>query len=205
MYQRKTIPGGNSYFPKKIRMKKIAAVQLSTLLLVLLMNFFAAGSLHAQKTTIWIVRHGEKDTAQAQKQDPNLSEAGQQRAKDLFQKIGKEHPSVVYSTERKRTRQTVAHFPAAQQLVIYDSKALPALAQKIRSENKGATVLVVGHSNSLLETIEALGGKRPVPELTEDDYDYLFKVVIDKKGEVKVRYQHYGTPHHGGGGTMISQ
>jgi broad specificity phosphatase PhoE len=186
-------------------MKKIAAVPFTALMIVLLMNLFAAASLRAQTTTIWIVRHGEKDTALAQLQDPNLSIAGQQRAKDLFQKIGSQHPTVVYSTERKRTRQTVAHFPAAKQLVIYDSKALPALAEKIRTENKGATVLVVGHSNSLLETIEALGGKRPVPELTEDDYDYLFKVVIDAKGAISVSYEHYGTPHHGGGGTMISQ
>ncbi|MBL7760204.1 MAG: histidine phosphatase family protein [Sediminibacterium sp.] len=185
--------------------KKIAAVPLIALMVALLMNFYATESLHAQTTTIWIVRHGEKDTALAQRQDPNLSAAGQQRAKDLFQQLRSQQPTIVYSTERKRTRQTVAHFPAAKQLVIYDSKALPSLAEKILTENKGATILVVGHSNTLLETIEALGGKRPVPELTEDDYDYLFKVEIDPKGIISVTYAHYGTPHHGGGGAMISQ
>lgn len=183
-------------------MKKNAAFKFTSLLALLLL---IAGSLRAQNTTIWIVRHGEKDTALAQKQDPDLSEAGRQRAKDLSKKIGRETPSVIYSTDRKRTRQTVVHFNASGKLVIYESKALKAMAEKILTENKGATVLVVGHSNTLLETIEALGGKRPVPELTEDDYDYLFKVVIRKNGTLRVSYEHYGTLHHGGGGAMISQ
>ena len=37
----------------------------------------------AQKTTVWIVRHAEKDTAFINRQDPALTATGQQRALDL--------------------------------------------------------------------------------------------------------------------------
>ncbi|MFC5271490.1 hypothetical protein [Adhaeribacter terreus] len=44
----------------------------------------------------------------------------------------------------------------------------------------------------MLELIEAFKAKRPVPELTESDYNYLFKVTIPEKGEASATFKRYG-------------
>ena len=49
------------------------------LVLLLIIGF----EVTAQKTTVWIVRHAEKDTSFISRMDPDLTAAGQQRALDL--------------------------------------------------------------------------------------------------------------------------
>ena len=67
---------------------------------------------------------------------------------------------------------------------------------------KGKTILLVGHSNTVLETIEALGGQRPVKALSDDDYDYIFKVELESNQPVKVQAFQFGQAHRGGTATM---
>ena len=66
----------------------------------------------AQKTTVWIVRHAEKDTAFVNRQDPDLTATGQQRALDLAAYLQNEPVVKVYSTDTKRTKQTAKYFKA---------------------------------------------------------------------------------------------
>jgi 2,3-bisphosphoglycerate-dependent phosphoglycerate mutase len=80
--------------------------------------------------------------------------------------------------------------------VIYDGKDLTVIANKALTENKGKTALIVGHSNTLIPVIEALKGIAPFEELTDDDYDMLFKVVIDQSGKATVTINRYGVAHH---------
>ena len=131
----------------------------------------------AQKTTVWIVRHAEKDTAYVNRQDPDLTATGQQRALDLATYLQKENIIKVFSTDTKRTKQTAKHVKAP--LEIYNPKNLTGLLEVFNQQVKGKSVLIVGHSNTVLETIEAFGGKRPVTLLTDDDYDYIFKLEIE--------------------------
>ena len=150
----------------------------------------------AQKTTAWIVRHAEKDTAFVNRQDPDLTATGQQRSLDLAAYLQKESVVKVYSTDTKRTRQTAKYFKAP--LEIYNPKNLTALLDLISQNTKGNSVLIVAHSNTVLETIEALGGKRPVTQLTDDDYDYIFKVEIEAGKPAVVSFYHFGQVHRGG-------
>ena len=46
--------------------------------------------------------------------------------------------------------------------------------------DSGKTILICGHSNTLIPIIEALGAKPPVTSISEDAYDNFFKVTIDK-------------------------
>ena len=154
----------------------------------------------AQKTTVWIVRHAEKDTAFVNRQDPDLTATGQQRALDLAAYLQNEAIVKVYSTDTKRTRQTAIYVKAP--IDIYNPKNLTGLLDLITQNANGKSVLIVGHSNTVLETIEALGGKRPVMQLTDDDYDYIFKVEIEAGKLAVVSFYHFGQVHRGGTAAM---
>lgn len=154
----------------------------------------------AQKTTVWIVRHAEKDTAYVNRQDPDLTATGQQRALDLAAYLQNEPFVKIYSTNTKRTKHTAKHVKAP--LEIYNPKNLTGLLDLITQNANGKSVLIVGHSNTVLETIEALGGKRPVPLLTDDDYDYIFKIELEASKSAVVSFYHFGQVHRGGTATM---
>ena len=154
----------------------------------------------AQKTAVWIVRHAEKDTAFVNRQDPDLTATGKQRALDLAAYLQNDTIVKVYSTDTKRTRQTAKHVKAP--LEIYNPKNLSGLLDLITQNANGKSVLIVGHSNTVLETIEALGGKRPVTLLTDDDYDYIFKVEIEAGKLAVVSFYHFGQVHRSGTAAM---
>ncbi|WP_264900411.1 SixA phosphatase family protein [Sediminibacterium sp. TEGAF015] len=174
---------------------------------ILLKLFFAAGlvvfgwiTTVAQSTTVWIVRHAEKDTAFANRANPDLTPVGKQRAMDLATYLQKENIVQVLSTDTKRTVQTAAHIKAPIEL--YNPRSIQMVVEKINTTWKGKTILLVGHSNTVLETIDALGGNRPVALLNDEDYDYIFKVVIDDAGKATATAYQYGQPHRGGNATM---
>jgi broad specificity phosphatase PhoE len=158
--------------------------------------FFWGSIAVAQSTTLWVVRHAEKDTAKATLANPDLSEMGKQRALDLAAYLKKEKIALIYSTDTKRTKQTAAHFTSPME--IYNPKNLASLKMQVQEKANGKTILLVGHSNTVLETIEALGAQRPVKVLNDDDYDYIFKVVIGADGKTTVEAFQFGKPHRGG-------
>jgi hypothetical protein len=62
---------------------------------------------------------------------------------------------------------------------LYDQNDLAALAAYVGSEP--ARHLVVGHSNTLRETIGALGGE-PGPEIATNEYDRLYILTLTEDG-----------------------
>jgi broad specificity phosphatase PhoE len=75
---------------------------IRSIVLVFLLNIVFPVS--AQKTTVWIVRHAEKDTSFANRQDPDLTDTGQQRAIDLGAYLQNENMVKVFSTDTKRAK-----------------------------------------------------------------------------------------------------
>jgi broad specificity phosphatase PhoE len=144
-------------------------------------------------TTVFVVRHAEKDPTPELK-DPALTEAGQQRAEALRERMSA-HPVVaLYTTDTLRTRSTLAPLAAARGLQpeVYNPREPAVLASRLRERHLGQTVVVVGHSNTVLPLIEALGAARPVPELSDADYDYLFEVTLRPEGGATARVHRYG-------------
>ncbi len=166
--------------------------------IVLFLQFCFEAS--AQKTTVWIVRHAEKDTSFANRLNPDLTDVGMQRAKDLATYLQKQNIVKIFSTDTKRTKQTATYFNVP--LEIYNPKSLSGLRDVLYQQANGKSVLIVGHSNTVLETIEALGGKRPLTLLTDDDYDYLFKIELEANKPAVVYFYHFGKYHRGGTATM---
>lgn len=153
-----------------------------------------AAKAKASVTTIYLVRHAEKDST-ANPADPALSAVGQVRAQALRQLLARRYPVALFTTDTKRTRATLAPLAAALKLEpqVYDPKETTALAVRIRKEYVGKAVVVVGHSNTLLPLIESLGGTPPVEEIGENEYDYLFTVRIAEGALPTVGVRGYGS------------
>ncbi|MFD2784477.1 histidine phosphatase family protein [Hymenobacter rubripertinctus] len=158
-----------------------------------------AAAAAAPDTVVYVVRHAEKDLTPGLP-DPALTVAGRQRAQALQVRLTKRGGvQAAFSTNTARTRATAQPLAEARQLPVhlYDARQLPALAARLRREYRGQTVLVVGHSNTILETVEALGAARPVPTVADEAYDYLLEVRIpqDSTRAATATAGHYGAVH----------
>jgi broad specificity phosphatase PhoE len=126
-----------------------------------------------QQTTVLLVRHADRGT-----QD-QLSAAGLARAQELVHVGEKAGIQAIYQTEFQRTRQTAEPLASALGLTPIEIPAADArgLADHIRQNQRGRTVLVIGHSDSVPLVIGALGG--PVlPNIDGDEFDNLFMLSI---------------------------
>lgn len=173
--------------------------KIKILLLVLLGTAALSCSIIPHgKTTVFIVRHAEKDVSDPKNQDPELSIVGKKRSQDLALKLKNEKLDAVFSTKFKRTNQTAALLAKNNNIdiQIYDAHDFSGIAKLIKTKYKGRMVLIVGHSNTVLEMVEAFEAKRPLAALNDDDYDLFFEVNIDHKGNAEVSTSRYGEVHH---------
>ena len=167
-------------------------------LLALILLFFAFNlSAQAQKNkTIWVVRHAEKLTDDLKDANPDLNEKGLQRAEDLKQYLSKKKIEKIFSTPFLRTKNSAE--PLAKMLnievEIYETKVNADFANKIKAL-PNRNILIVGHSNTVIEIVKTLGAKPPVQTLKDDDYDFLFEVKI-KGDKAFVKTYRYGVNHH---------
>lgn len=164
------------------------------LILLLFLSVTLSLNLKAQKSVkIWIVRHAEKDTGNAIDKDPDLSEKGKIRAEALMKELRGKGIDSIFSTPYKRTKFTA--FPLADRigLVIntYDPAKPELLVQRIRKYSDGKKVLIVGHSNTILPLIKAFGGKAPIEEIKDEEYSYLFTLLV-KANKTDVEISKYG-------------
>ena len=153
------------------------------LLLSAVFVFAGANATFSQTKTIVLVRHAEK--ADATSQDPELSAAGKERAQRLVKKVNKYRPKEIYSTDFKRTRDTVQPIATKRHLQIlsYDPKDQKALAAKIlASPNK--RVLISGHSNTVPGLANLLAKKELFKNLDDAEYGAIWVIRI-KKGELQ--------------------
>lgn len=144
-----------------------------------------------ENKVIYMVRHAEKDVVP--KNDPPLTTDGVIRSVDLASWFKDIEIDTVFTTDFVRTRETVKPVAEQQNLLVgtYDAKDLDGFAKKLK-EMKADTILIVGHSNTILEQIEALGLKRPQDKIDENEYDKLFELRI---GDGEVITHNYGTKY----------
>ncbi|TGE24549.1 histidine phosphatase family protein [Hymenobacter aquaticus] len=166
---------------------------LNVAALGLLLGCAAGKPAASNATTIYIVRHAEKDPTPGLA-DPALTAAGEQRALALREKLGKEPIAAIFTTNTTRTRATAAPLAAALHLTpqVYDARQQGALVEQIKSGYAGKKVLVVGHSNTILETAEALGAARPVPAVADNEFSYLLEVRLPATGAATATAGQYG-------------
>jgi phosphohistidine phosphatase SixA len=157
--------------------------------IVFLLFFFAVFGTGCS-TTIYLVRHAEKQAApnSTMSADPDLSEAGKQRARALASELSSKKFAAIYTTPYKRTQQTAEPLATASslQLTTYAANKGDALVDSLSGE-KNKIYLVVGHSNTVLLMLQKLGLQPSLKEIKDDDYDNLFEVRIKRFPGKKIR------------------
>ncbi len=149
--------------------------------------FAAAGSIQeasaqSRNVTILLVRHAEK--ADATSQDPELSAEGKQRAERLVKRIGKFRPGAFYSTNYKRTRDTLAPLAAKRkkEVQIYDARKPQDLMDQIM-KSKTKRFVVAGHSNTIPGLANLISKKELFKNLDDSEYSVIWLVRM-KDGKV---------------------
>ena len=158
-----------------------------SLFLIQLALLSGALPARADNSAVILVRHAEK-TAEAN--DPQLSEAGIQRAEQLATLLADANVTAIYSTDFSRTRNTAAPLANARglEIMLYDPANPGQLVDSLKKTP--GRFLVVGHSNTVPDLVERLGGSpgSAMDEKTEYDRLYVLTFGEGKTTTVLLRY-----------------
>ena len=169
---------------------------MKRLLLATAVSLLTATSTMAQ--TVYIARHAEKVDAPGNP-DPLLSEAGQARARALADVLRDAHPVLVLTSPMQRTiltgAPTAEYHSAPSEVVSLEGGGaahIAATVARVRALPEDATVLIVGHSNTVPAIARALGYAEAA-DMPECEYDRLTVLHLagdETHGEVR----RYGEP-----------
>ena len=156
----------------------------SFLLLICLCGAFPG--LRAQDTTVVVLRHAERQSLLDA--DSPLTEAGLRRAQALAPLLAGFKPGVLYTSDLKRTQQTLAPLAAklGQAPLVRSKDGSEPLAAEILRDHRGQTVVVCWHHDLVKKLVRGLGVKGPLPYWSLDTYDRLWIVTIPAQGEARL-------------------
>lgn len=152
---------------------------------IILLNllFITMATLNAQEsvektTTYFLVRHAEKVRENPADKNPDLNERGFQRAENWEKVLQHITFDAIYSTDYKRTLNTVAPIAKKMNLApkIYNSSKVDFELFKL--ENAGKNVLIVGHSNTTPQFVNGLIHQQKYQETDDDEFSHLYIVTI---------------------------
>ncbi len=148
-------------------------------------------------TTILLVRHAEKDTMFLGA-DPPLSGAGFMRAQELARVLGESSVDAIYVTDFQRSRQTAQPLARAlhDSLRVLHGRDFAAQARVLRERHRGGTALVIGHSDTIPQLVEALTGSR-WRGYRAGEWDPILVVTLAANGASRVITIPYGAPAPG--------
>lgn len=143
-------------------------------------------------TTIFLLRHAEKEVRDPADQDSDLSAAGLLRAQALRDYLQDTPVAAFFTTPYKRTQRTLSVLAQGRPLQFYDAHDFTGLRARVLDDFRGKTIVIVAHSNTLLPIIEAFGAKKPLQQIGENDYDNLFKLRVSRRGKASVQALKFG-------------
>ena len=123
----------------------------------LLLTIFLAFSIPENDcSTFYLIRHAEKVRTNKSDRDPTLNEKGIIRALNWKEYFINKDISKIYSTNYKRTLETVKPIQEAIGLtaILYSPSSIDY--KDFISSNEGEVVLIVGHSNTIPNFVNEL-------------------------------------------------
>ena len=150
-------------------MRRAASIMIAMLLVL---GGCSAARQASINPDIYVMRHLHTPAGAT---DPDLTNEGQRVALALVSWFKRERPAVIYVSGTKRAQQSAA--PLARALgvapTIYNPADTAALITAVSRETR--TVLIVGHSNTVPDIIERLGGQRPA-QLVHGDFGDIWLI-----------------------------
>lgn len=153
----------------------------------ILIGFFALSSCtqktddktdNTTLTTVYFIRHAEKDRSNPENKNPHLTEIGKDRAKYWSETLQNVKFDAVYSTDYNRTIETGS--PTAQnnnlEIQFYDADKLDA--DKILNDNRGNNVLIVGHSDTTPKFVNKFLGTESYKAIDDSNNGNLYILTI---------------------------
>ena len=141
-------------------------------------------SATSETTTVYyFIRHAEKDRSDPNNKEPELTEAGIQRAKKWASIFETVHLDQIYSTDYLRTQQTVMYIATNQNVAVrsYDPKEL--YSENFKDLTAGEIVLIVGHSNTTPAFVNAVIGEENYPQIDDSNNGNLYIVTLNESGK----------------------
>ena len=112
-------------------------------------------------TTIYLIRHAEKDRSDKENRNPELTDHGKKRAEKWAEILGLSKIDAVYSTNYQRTLQTAAPTATRNGLEIQTYEPNNLDIDSLATLHQGERILIVGHSNTTPMLVNrALGEER---------------------------------------------
>jgi phosphohistidine phosphatase SixA len=177
---------------KKMQRRPFLVPLLLPVISVVILLAAVAFFLDARATTLVIVvRHAETDVSGAVDADLNLS--GKERAARLARMFGKDQVvagssgkslarpiDAIFAMDTRKSQQTAAPIGEALSLPIsvLPSGTTTELVNRIRSEYRGNTVLVVANNTTMPKIVEELIGSTIA--VNDNDYDRVALVVLPR-------------------------
>ena len=129
-------------------------------------------------STFYLIRHAEKVRTNKSDRDPALNEKGIIRALNWKEYFIDKDISKIYSTNYKRTIETVKPLQEAMGLatILYSPSSIDY--KDFISSNKGEIVLVVGHSNTIPNFVNELINEQVYTQIDDLNNSNLYIVNI---------------------------
>lgn len=147
-------------------------------------TFAQEAEIKEKTSTYYFIRHAEKNRSDANNRNPHLIEKGVLRALKWSYVLEHVKFDAVYSTDYHRTMETAT--PTAEknglEITIYDPRNIDAKA--FLESTKGATVLVVGHSNTTPTFVNKLLGQDKYKQIDDSNNANLYIVTMLPSGEI---------------------
>ena len=133
-------------------------------------------STETKATTYYLVRHAEKDRSDSTNKNPELTEAGYQRAKNWNTILNHVDFDLIYTTNYNRTIQTTQFVAERANVtpIIYEAHNL--ITDEFLQRTKGKTVFIVGHSNTIPKIVNQLIGEAKYQDISDSENGSLFIV-----------------------------
>lgn len=154
---------------------------MKKLVVVFVLLFCSFNSYAQEVTTYYLVRHAEKDRSDKTNSNPELTDLGHQRAAKWSSVFGDVAFDAVYSTNYLRTIATAKPTATAQGLEIQFYNPRELYSKDFQQETLGKTVLIVGHSNTTPQFVNAILGIDRYADIQDNNNANLYIVTRIKE------------------------
>lgn len=129
-------------------------------------------------STYYLIRHAEKDRSDILNENPHLLDIGKERAKRWSEVFKNIRFDVVYATDYNRTIETAKPTALNNNLkvTLYDPKTIDI--NTFLKDTEGKIVLIVGHSNSTPNFVNAILGLKKYQNINDANNANLYIITV---------------------------